>query len=238
MWNVSEKQSFNYIKQLNTMKKALLLMAVCCFVLQSQLSLAQNDSGLPKGINNSLSTEVENVSRKDAERIWKDLVKKFDGKTKKGKNNAWYTEKVDVPQLGSEGSVKMFMTINEKDKVAKTIFTVSKDGEFINYDNSPEEAQEVEKIYREYVYELKKKSYANESKNEEDELKDLNKDLEKLEKDNKKYHDEIEKCKKKIAEMESKITRNLDDQEMKKEEIVKQKSTVEAVHDKISSHKM
>lgn len=220
------------------MKKALLLMTVCCFLLQSQLSYAQDDSSLPKGINNSLSTEVENVSRKDTEKIWKNLIKKYDGKTKKGKNNSWYTEKVNAPQIGSEGSVKMFMTINEKDRVAKTIFTVSKDGEFINYDNDPEGAGEVEKIYREFIYELKKKSFANESDDEEDNLKDLNKDLEKLEKDNKKYHEEIEKCKKKIAEMESKITKNQDDQEMKKEEIENQKNTVEAVHSKISNHKM
>jgi len=219
------------------MKKALLLMTVCCFLLQSQISNAQNDTATSKGLNNSLSTETENVSRKDAERVWKNLVKRYDGKTKKGKNNSWYTEKVSIPQLGEAGSVKLFMTINEENGVAKTIFLVSKDGEFINYENNPSEAEEVESIYREFIYELKKKSYTNESEQEEDNLKDLNKDLEKLEKNNRKYHEEIEKCKRKIAEMESKITKNMDEQEVKKEEIANQKIVVEKVLEKLSTHK-
>lgn len=218
------------------MKKALSYMTVCCFLLQSNFSFAQNDSGVSKALSNSLSTTTENVSRKDAEKIWKNLVKQYDGKTKKGKNNSWYTEKVSIPKIGESGTVKMFMTIDEKDKMAKTTFLVSKDGEYINYADNPSEAEVVESIYRDFIYELKKKSYDNETKIEENNLKDLNKDLSKLEKNNKKYHEEIEKCKKKIAEMEGKITQNLEDQESKKGEIADQKVVVEKVLDKISTH--
>lgn len=212
-------------------------MTLCCFVLQPNFLVAQEDIATAKGISNSLSTEVENVSRKDTEKIWKNLIKKYDGKTKKGKNNSWYTEKVSAPQIGESGTVKMYMKIDEKDRVATTTFLVSKDGEYINHADNPSEAEEVEAIYREFIYELKKKSYANESKNEEDDLRDLNKDLEKLEKNNKKYHEEIVKAKKKIAEMESKITQNLEDQEAKKVEIAEQKAQVEKVLEKISAHK-
>jgi len=219
------------------MKKLILLAAVFCFALQANFINAQSDTGTPKGISNSLSIDVENVSRKDAEKVWKNLIKRYDGKTKKGKNNEWYTEKVNVPNLGSEGSIKMFMTINEKDRKAKTTFLVSKDGEFINFSNNPDEAEEVEGIFQDYVYDLKKKSFENESKKEEKNLKDLNKDLEKLEKNNRKYHEEIEKCKKKIAEMESDITKNEDDQVNKKAEVAEQKTKVEKVLQKLSSHK-
>jgi len=219
------------------MKKFILFAAFLCFALQPNLINAQSDTGTAKGISNSLSIDIENVSRKDAEKVWKNLIKQFDGKTKKGKNNEWYTEKVSAPRIGPEGTVKMFMTINEKDKVARTTFLVSKDGEFVNYSDSPDEAEEVEKIFQDYVYELKKKSFENESEKEEDNLKDLNKDLEKLEKNNKKYHEEIEKCKKKIAEMENKIAKNEDDQVTKKEEVAAQKTTVEKVLEKLSSHR-
>jgi len=219
------------------MKKIILLTAVFCFTLQLNFINAQSDSGTTKGISNSLTIEVDHVSRRDAEKIWKDLVKQYDGKTKKGDNNQWYTENVKAPRLGSDGSIKMFMTINEKDRVARTTFMVSKNDEFINYNNDPEGTKEVENIFQDYVYELKKESFENESNEEEDNLKDLNKDLEKLEKDNKKYHEEIEKSKKKIAEMESKITENLDDQDKKKAEVDQQKKVVEKVLSKISSHK-
>lgn len=219
------------------MKKTLLLAMIVCFTLQAQFIAAQTDTATAKGISNSLSIEVDNVSRKDAEKIWKNLIKRYDGKTKKGKNNEWYTEKINAPKIGPQGSVKMFMSINEKDRKARTTFLVSKDGEFINYNNNPTEAEEVESIFQDYVYDLKKKSYDNETKKEENNLKDLNKDLEKLEKNNKKYHEEIEKCKKKIAEMESKIIKNEEDQITKKEEVAAQKVQVEKVLKKISTHK-
>jgi len=219
------------------MKKLILLLAVFCFALQSNFINAQSDSGTTKGISNSLTVEVDHVSRRDAEKIWKNLVKQYDGKTKKGNNNEWYTENVKVPTIGPKGTVKMFMTINEKDRVARTTFMVSKDGEFINHNTDPVGTKEAEDIFQDYVYELKKESYENESNEEEDNLKDLNKDLKNLEKDNKKYHEEIEKCKKKIAEMEAKITENLDDQEKKNIEVDKQKRVVENVLSKISSHK-
>lgn len=213
-------------------------MTAVFFLLQPNSISAQEDIATSKALSNSLSTEVENVSRRDTEKIWKNLIKKYDGKTKKGKNNSWYTENVSVPKIGGEGTVKMFMKIDEKDDVATTTFLVSKDGEYINYADNPEEAEEVESIYREFIYELKKKSFTNESENEENNLKDLNKGLEKLVKNNKKYHEEIEKCKKKIAEMEGKITQNLDEQETKKEEITAQKAQVDKVLEKLSSHKM
>lgn len=219
------------------MKKVILLAAIFCFTLQTNFTIAQSDSGTAKGIRNSLSIDVDNLSRKDAEKIWKNLIKKYDGKTKKGKNNEWYTEKVSAPKLGPDGSIKMFMTINEKDRLASTTFLVSKDGEYINFNDNPDEAEEVESLFQDFVYDLKKKSYENETKKEENNLKDLNKDLEKLEKNNKKYHEEIEKCKKKIAEMESKIAKNEDDQITKKEEVAAQKGQVEKVLKKLSTHR-
>ena len=219
------------------MKKVILLAAVFCFALQSNFISAQSDEPMEKGISNSLSLDVEHLSRKDAEKVWKNIIKQYDGKTKKGKNNEWYTEKVNVPQLGSEGSIKMFMTINEKDRVASTTFRVSKDGEFITYSNDPEAAKQVEGIFQHFAYDLKKKSFENENKYEEGVLKDLNKDQEKLQKDNRKYHEEIEKAKKKIAEMEAKIAENEDAQIFKKEEIAAQKTTVEGVLKKISTHR-
>ena len=221
----------------NIMKKVLLLAAVFCFTLQSNFSLAQSDPGTPKGISNSLSIDIQHVSKRDTEKAWKDMIKKYDGKTKKGKNNEWYTEEVDVPKLGPEGTIKMFMTINEKDRVASTTFRVSRDGEFINHNDDPEGARIVESMFQDFVYEMKKESLENETEVEEKQLKDLNKDLEKLEKNNRKYHEEIEKCKKKIAEMESNILKNEDDQISKKEEIAAQKETVENVLSKVSKHR-
>lgn len=219
------------------MNKLVLIVAVFCFTLQANFISAQSDNGTPKGISNSLSIDVDNLSRKDAEKVWKNLIKKYNGKTKKGKNNEWYTEKVNVPQLGSPGTIKMFMTINEKDRLARATFQVSKDGEYINFRDSPADADEVESIFQDYVYDLKKKSFENETKKEENNLKDLNKDLEKLEKNNKKYHEEIEKCKKKIAEMESNIAKNEDDQVNKKEEVAAQRAVLEKVLSKVSNHK-
>jgi|GEM_PF-4185480 len=219
------------------MKKVILLATIFCFTLQSNFTNAQSDTATAKGLSNSLSIEVNNVSRKDAEKVWKNLIKRYDGKTKKGKNNEWYTEKINAPKIGPEGSVKMFMSINEKDRQARTTFLVSKDGEFINYSNNPSEAEEVESIFQDFVYDLKKKSFENETKKEENNLKDLNKDLEKLEKNNKKYHEEIEKCKKKIAEMEAKITKNEEDQITKKDEVAEQKNQVDKVLKKLSTHK-
>lgn len=220
------------------MRSIILLVTTLCFLFQSQSSQAQSDTATAKGLSNSLSADVENVSRKDAEKIWKNLIKQYDGKTKKGKNNEWYTERVTAPKIGEAGSVKMFMSINEKDRLARTTFLVSKDGEFINHENNPSAAEEVESIFQEFLYELKLKSFENESKMEEKTLKNLTKDLEKLEKDNRKYHEEIEKCKKKIAEMESKIAKNEDDQITKNEEVEAQKEQVEKVLEKMSKHKM
>lgn len=220
------------------MRKIIFLATVGCFLFQSQLTQAQSDTAIAKGLSKSLSADVENVSRKDAERIWKDLVKQYGGKTKKGKNNEWYTEKVSAPKIGEAGTVKMFMSINEKDRLARTTFLVSKDGEFINHETNPSAAEEVESVFHEFLYGLKKKSYENETKMEEKTLKNLNKDLGKLEKDNKKYHEEIEKCKKKIAEMESKIAKNEDDQIAKKEEVEIQKEQVDKVLQKLSNYKM
>lgn len=210
------------------MKKTIFLSLFLAFCFSASLCVAQEE-GTAKGANNALSMDIYGANKKDAEKIWKNMVKQFDGKTKKGDNNEWYTKEISLPQIGPAGTVKMYMKIEEKDEMIRSIFLVTKDGEFVNSADYADEAEEVEKLFQSYIGELKEKTAEADVERQEDSLKKMSKDLSKLEKNNAKYHKEIEKCRKKIEEMENKIAQNEDEQATKKEEIEAQKLNVEKV---------
>ena len=105
----------------------------------------------------------------------------------------------------------------------------------ISSENSPEKADRIMKDLTYVGYDITRVVISKELEDEEDTLKDRNKDQKKLEKKNEDLHKDIEKYKKKIAEAEKNIEKNLQEQEDMKMTIEKQSKVVEEVTSKLNN---
>lgn len=215
---------------------SLFALSLCIFFSFSANSqkVYEDDITMSLGTKNAFFVEIEGSDDNTAEKIWKDYIKSY-GKTKKNKKaKEWYSQQVPIPAINGASPVDLYVKFEELKDMTRAYLWVDLGGEFANSVENEKQTDGIEEFIKGYYEETRKYIVGKEIKEEEDNLKDLEKDLSKLEKKNENYHKEIEKAKKKIAEMESNIEKNLADQESKKTEIEDQKGMVSKVTEKLN----
>lgn len=194
----------------------------------------EDDITMSLGTQNAFFIEIEGADDNTAEKIWKDYIKGY-GKTKKNKKaKEWYSQQVPVPTINGASPIDLYVKFEEMKDMTRTYFWIDLGGEFANSIDNEKQSDGIEEFMKGYYDETRKYIVGKEVKEEEDNLKDLEKDFGKLEKKNEDYHKQIEKAKKKIAEMESNIEKNIVEQEKKQMEIEDQKTAVSKVTEKLN----
>ena len=136
---------------------------------------------------------------------------------------------------GISGATNIYFKIEEGKGMTRSYVFFDDGTKFISSDNEPEIAQRLREGLTHVQHDVTRQVISNHLDDQENNLKDRNKELQKLEKKNKEYHEDIEKYRQKIAEAEKAIEKNLQDQEDKKIEIEKQKRVVEDVTDQLNN---
>ncbi|MCB0667780.1 MAG: hypothetical protein KDC80_18255 [Saprospiraceae bacterium] len=171
---------------------------------------------------------------KFAEDIWKDYLKDFKGKTKKVKrSDELFTDDANVSYI-SNNTVDIYSLIESKGDGSELKMWMDLGGGFVDSENFPDAFEGVRVFLQGFEKQLKIEDIKIELKNEENRMKDLERDLSKLERLNEKYHKEIEDWKAKIAENESLIDTNVKDQSDLKATIEEQKETIRQVEVKLA----
>ena len=123
------------------MKKHFLLI-VGLFLSIATLCTAQvteESKAMKLGTNNALVIEVDDANRKVAEKVWKDMMKKYRGKTKKKrKESQWTTEKVRLSTMTGQESANLYAQIEEAENVVSFSLWVPNGEEYVSADSHPE----------------------------------------------------------------------------------------------------
>ena len=182
---------------------------------------------LSLGEQNAFVIEHDKADKKQVEKVVQKAIKEY-GKVKRNrKANEWSCLECTVP--GLSGATNIYYKIEEGKGLTSSYLFFDDGTKFISSENAEAAAASIRKQLNYIKHDVTRVVITKEMEMEEDNLKDKNKDLEKLEKKNKELHEKIEEYRKKISEAEKNIEQNLQEQEDKKMEIEKQIKTVEEV---------
>ncbi len=211
----------------------LLLLFVCALFTQVQAQeipeVVMTEKTMSMGTKSAFVVKYNDVDPKIVDNQWSKIVKEYKGKVKKNKAKELFADDVKMKEL-SNNTVDLYATIAENEAEKTTILTVWYDlgGAFLNKTDHPSQAVAVENMLDRTSMRVMAEKTENIVDNEEDKLKDLNKDLSKLEKEKEDGLKEIEEAKKLIEETEKMLEENAEAQGGKKEEISEQETTLEA----------
>jgi len=216
------------------MKKHFLLI-VSLFLSLATICTAQvteEAKEMKMGVNNALVIEVDNANRKTAEKVWKDMMKKYRGKTKKKrKESQWTTEKVRLSTVTGQESASLYAQIEESENVVSLALWVPNGEDYISADSHPEAYAAAEKLLEDYALEVRVAVVEEEFKSKARILESYQKDLKKLKKDNDDYHKTIKNSKKAIENSEKGLVENAEEQELTEEALAAAEAVFEVAND-------
>lgn len=174
--------------------------------------------------------EIDDTPKNVVEKEWENYLEEYFKKVKYNrKAKEYYTQNGSVPLINGNKDITIYSKIDEgKGQVTLYMWTDLGDA-IVNPDDNASQTDGVRRFLSDFYIIAKKRGITLEMEKEEDNLKDIEKNLSKLEKKNTDLHEDIEKYKEKIRQAESDIEENLKMQDDKRVEIEKQKKVIEAI---------
>ena len=187
------------------------------------------------GTNNALVIEIAETSKKTAEGVWKSMMKKYRGKTKKKrKDKQWTTDKVKLSTITGQETGKLYAQIDENEDdenlIEFSLWVPNGEG-YVSSSTTPEAFEAAEKLLEDYALEVRIASVDEEFKSKERILESYKKDLKKLKKDNDDYHKTIKNSEKAIKNAEKGLVKNEEDQEVAVQQIDAAEAVFEVAND-------
>ena len=212
-----------------------LILSVLFLSLNAQM-VEESKVSLSVGSQNAYVIEVEGADKKMTERVWKDFVKDMDAKVKKNKKaKEFYSEKVRVNGVNNGTPIDLYMKVFERRGLVEIYVAGDRGDAFISSNDTPDDTEPMMYMVEQFSYELQRKVTEKILEEQEKLLKNLQKDLTKLEDKNEDYHNDIKKAEDKIRQAEERIEVNLRDQDEKRIQIAKQTAAVEAIVEKYNA---
>lgn len=215
------------------MKRQFYLMALLLsFVTYSFAQVTEEVKSMKTGANNALVIEVADASKKTAERVWKDMMKKHRGKTKKKrKDQQWTTENVRLSSITGQETSSIYAQIDETDNVVEFTLWVPVADDYLSSENNSEAYAAAEKLLEDYALEVRVAVVEEEFKSKARILESYQKDLKKLKKDNEDYHKTIKNSEKAIDNAEKGLIKNDEEQQQAREALNSAEAVFEVAND-------
>lgn len=218
------------------MKQKLSILFVFAFIYSSGVysqDIEEVMENMSIGQHNAIVMQLP-YDAKFADDVWRDYLKPFKGKSRKVKrSDEVFTDDASIPYI-SNNTVDIYSYIEKKGDGSQLKMWMDLGGGFVDSQNFPQAFEGVKTLLLGYEKQLNVENIKIELRNEETRLKDLEKDLSKLEKLNEKYHSEIQQWKAKIKENEGLIDVNLKDQENMRKTIEGQREAIRQVEVKLA----
>ncbi len=212
------------------MKKITLFLFLLVFGATAMTAqIKEGSASMSQGSNNAFTIELRKTEAKEVEKAWIKYLKDFDGKVKKAKKSPEvFADNSEIKAMSSN-TVDIYSTAKQSGE--NTTLTVWFDlgGAYLNSSMHGDKVAVAEKILNEFALSVSRASIEEDLKEQEKILKKLNGDMKDLKKDKEDYEDEIAKCEKKIAEAKEGIKENAGAQETKTKEIEAQAEVVEKI---------
>lgn len=187
------------------------------------------------GPQNCFYVELKGADKKLAEKTFTEFFKPYGKLKENGKAREWFIMATKITPVGGSSPMDVYVKVEEGKNQATTYVWMDLGGEFLNSKDHPKMAESMSRWMKDYHLEVRKKVVAEEVRQEEKLLAQLERDLKKLREKHLSYEQDIEKARLKILESEKNIEKNLVEQEQKNVEITAQKLQVEKVIEKLNS---
>ncbi len=192
---------------------------------------------MSQGEQNAFTITIYGADLKSTSGYWDKFVKRFKGKTKTDKKTGEiFSDDCKLPEM-SQNTVDVYARFTEQSSDEVNVFSwFDLGGAYLSNEDYPEKGAYASNILIEFARYVAKNQAEVMLTMEEKSLKDLERDLEKLERENMSFHKKIEEAKTQIAKMESNIQMNLEEQAAKKDEIETQKAVLNDAKAEVSKY--
>jgi len=210
------------------------LLLLFVFLLANNMSaqvipdIAKAEKMMSMGSKSAFTVKYDGTDVKTVENQWGKTMKSYKGKAKKNKAKELFSDDVKMKNL-STNTVDVYATVVKDETDNTTILSVWYDlgGAFLNETDHPSQTVAVKNMLDETSLRIGAVTRENIVAAEEKTLKNMNKDLSKMEKEKKDGLEDIEEAKALIAKTEAMIVENDKAQEEKKAEITDQEKTLD-----------
>ena len=194
----------------------------------SASKVTEGNQSMNLGVHNAYTVILPNTDDKTVEKMWKDLMKEYDGKTKSVKKaDEQLTENVRISAISGSGALSVYSLVKEQgDDVALTAWFDMGSGTFLNSKDYASSSREAESLLQKFSVDVKREMVKRELEEEQKNLKKLEGQLERLVKQKDGLEKDIENYKKRIKEAEDDIVKNIAEQENAQKMIEEQKTVV------------
>jgi hypothetical protein len=214
----------------------ILLVLVTATVLRAQSAkVSEKKISMSLGPQSCFFIELSGADKKLAEKTFSEFFKPYGKLKENGKAREFFIMGTKITPVGGSDALDLYVKFEEGKNLSTAYVWIDLGGEFMNSQEHPKMAASLNRWLQDYHLEVRKKVVAEEVRNEEKQLAQLEKDLKRLKDKQVSYEQDIEKARMKILESEKNIEKNLVEQEAKLVEITTQQLQVEKVIEKLNS---
>ena len=212
--------------------KITYLSLFLCISLALNAQLSSDHRAMSQGMEEAVILDIESDDQRFIEKCWKEYAKTLRAKPKKDrKSGEWACGRVDLP--GAEQGIELFLRIEKGGAGTETLLWGKTGDGFVQAARHPGLFTAMEDMLLDFDLFIRKEKIRLDLDAEEKQLKNLEKELGRLQKDKSRYETEIERAEERIVRAKENIVKNLKDQELKEEEIERQKEKVRQVMDRL-----
>jgi len=215
---------------------AFLLLSIVSF---SFAQVTEEVKDMLTGSNNALVVEIAETNKKVAEDVWKDMLKKYRGKTKKKrKQKQWTTSKIRMSSVTGKESGIIYSELEEvedEENVVQLSLWVPGEEEYVSSTSDPEAYAAAEKLLEDYALEVRIATVEQEFNSKNRILEAHKKDLKKLKKDNDDYHKTIKNSNNTIKDSEKGLEKNEKNQDSTEDQLGNVKAVFEVANDTLQT---
>ena len=207
------------------------LMLLAAAKLTGQVTTQQQT--MSRGTNDALILELPSAQTKLVEDLWEDYLKDNyrvkTSKTKKVRTGELSSLNFELPGVSAGSKVDLYSQVREVGSGSELMIWIATPDGYVSPDLNRGQYLEAEKMLMRFALTVSREQTAEDVDSQEDRLKDLERDLDRLRKDKERAEKDIVDAQQLIAEREAEIQQNILDQETKQQEIQTQQRVVEQV---------
>ncbi|NBC08206.1 MAG: hypothetical protein GVY26_13515 [Bacteroidetes bacterium] len=176
----------------------------------------------------ALVLEIPSVSQDLVSDFWKQYMKDFYREKPKWqrRDDEWLSDDADLSALGAGNTVDVYAKTEEQGENVEIQLWVDLGGAFLNSREHPARYTEAEKLLLRFALEVAREKMRLDIEAQEDLLKDMNRDLERLASKKERAEREIERAKETIRQAEADIEQNLQEQADMQAKIAEQEKLI------------
>jgi hypothetical protein len=198
----------------------------------------ESEENMVAGTNNALIVTLEVTSEKLVEKVWKDFMKDYGGKTKGakgGKENV--TTEASIVGIGGVNNLTIYSrTATNVDGYIELMTWFDLGDEYLS-SSRKSNYQEAEEMLLKFAHEVKTEGTKQELEEAQKKLKSFEKEMDKLKRQNADYHQDIAEAEKKIEIAKENIVKNEEQQADSTQKIDLQTQLVEEIQRRLSDLK-